>query len=201
MPAGAAEDVRARSRMGSALLAVRRLPKPRSSWREPHPARRELESTCHVAATLGNPIPPSAAVARSLYAAPIAVVPSTRRATGPHPLEEAIEVGPPRLREQVQTLLTRGRGSISRNRPAEDGYSALPAADGLRVLLVDDTFAGGAHLQSAAAALVAGGADVIAAVVLGRVVDTSDENDPEKRELWDRQRRTAFDFARCCLED
>lgn len=108
--------------------------------------------------------------------------------------------GPPSLRDGLQTLLEPGSGTISRNRPAENGYGALPAADGLRVLLVDDTFTGGAHLQSAATALVAGGAEVIAALVLGRVIDTSSERYPEKRELWERQRRTRFDFGTCCLE-
>jgi len=131
----------------------------------------------------------------------IAVVPSTRRSGARHPLEEAIQVAPPRLREQLETLLEPGPGTIGRNSPAEDGYRALPAANGRRVLLVDDTLAGGAHLQSAATALVAGGADVIAAVVLGRVVDTSDDRYPEKREFWERQHRTRFDFSRCCLEE
>jgi predicted amidophosphoribosyltransferase len=44
----------------------------------------------------------------------------------------------------------------------------------LRILLVDDTFTSGATFQSAASALALGGADVIAGVVIGRVIDTSD---------------------------
>ncbi len=52
--------------------------------------------------------------------------------------------------------------------------------------------------QSAASALALGGADVIAGVVIGRVIHP--EFSDEMRELWERQRAIPFDFGFCCLE-
>ena len=52
--------------------------------------------------------------------------------------------------------------------------------------------------RAAAAALTAGGANVVAAVVIGRLVDTADR--PEKAEVWKRQQEIGFDFDTCCLE-
>ena len=66
------------------------------------------------------------------------------------------------------------------------------------MLIVDDTFTTGSHLQSAASALVDGGAAVVGAVVIGRLVDT---NWDVKRAFWDERRRIPFSFDTCCLED
>jgi orotate phosphoribosyltransferase len=66
------------------------------------------------------------------------------------------------------------------------------------VLLIDNTFTTGARVQSAASALALAGADVVAAVVLGRFVRP--DYSAEARQLWERQRRLGFDFDTCCLE-
>jgi hypothetical protein len=50
----------------------------------------------------------------------------------------------------------------------------------------------------AGSALALAGADVVAAVVLGRVVPPSLGTEAEA--LWQEQSPIAFDFARCCLE-
>lgn len=69
------------------------------------------------------------------------------------------------------------------------------------MLLVDDTFTSGATFQSAASALALDGADVVAGVVIGRVINTSDTaGHPEKLALWQQQRQVPFSFAACCLE-
>jgi adenine/guanine phosphoribosyltransferase-like PRPP-binding protein len=68
------------------------------------------------------------------------------------------------------------------------------------VLLVDDTFTTGAHVHGPAIVLHGAGAEVVAAVALGRVVDTRDSRYPEKLEFWRRQKRQGFSFGRCCLE-
>jgi predicted amidophosphoribosyltransferase len=130
----------------------------------------------------------------------ITVVPSKRGRVGPHPLEQVIALAPD-LAATYERLLEPGPGEIGRNAPADDGFVAAEAARGRRVLLVDDTMTSGSKLQSAASALTLRGARVIAAVVLGRVIDVSDpDRYPEKLELWERQRRLGFDFDTCCLE-
>jgi predicted amidophosphoribosyltransferase len=131
----------------------------------------------------------------------IVVVPSRRGRTGIHPLEQAIDLSP-LLSPLRETLLEPGPGTIGRNDPVDDGYIAIQTAAGKHVLLIDDTFATGAKLQSAASALTIGGATVVAGVVLGRVVDTTSE-DPRfagRKPFWKRQAKTPFSFDVCCLE-
>lgn len=125
----------------------------------------------------------------------ITVVPSTRGRPA-HPLEQAIALAPT-LGAELDTLLDPGPGTIGRNAPANDGYVARDNATGKSVLIVDDTFATGSHLQSAASALADHGAAVVGAVVIGRLVDT---NWDVKRTFWDERRRTPFSFDTCCLE-
>lgn len=68
---------------------------------------------------------------------------------------------------------------------------------GRHVLLLDDTFTTGAALQSAASALAVAGAQVVAAVVVGRVINP--EFSAQAGELWRSAAATPFDFERCCL--
>jgi hypothetical protein len=66
---------------------------------------------------------------------------------------------------------------------------------------VDDTYTSGANVQSAAVKLTVAGARVVAAVPVGRVIDTRRRDRfPEKHAFWRRQRGIPFDFGRCCLE-
>lgn len=131
----------------------------------------------------------------------VTIVPSKNPRFQPHPLEQAIQLGEP-LRSEYQRLLEPDQpDTIGRARSSDRGYRATGNLAGKRVLLVDDTFTSGATFQSAASALALGGADVMAGVVIGRVIDTSDlEHHPEKTALWEQQRRTQFSFATCCLE-
>ena len=66
------------------------------------------------------------------------------------------------------------------------------------MILVDDTFTSGARIQSAASALALAGANVVAAVTIGRVINPR-FNDATA-ELWADARGTRFDFDVCCLE-
>ena len=129
----------------------------------------------------------------------ITVVPSSRAREGRHPLEDVIRMAPA-LRDDLAMLLSPTIESIAHQSPNPGAFYVDASAAGLDVLLVDDTFTTGARIQSAASALASAGARVVAAVPIGRVVDTSAEKYPEKREFWRRQRRAGFDFATCCLE-
>lgn len=126
----------------------------------------------------------------------VAIVPSKTPRDDPHPLEQAIMLGEP-LRSEYRRLLELNEpDAIGRARSSDRGYRTAANVNGLRVLLVDDTSTSGATLQSAASALALGGADVVAGVVIGRVIDTSDtERHPEKLALWEQQRRIPFSFA------
>jgi hypothetical protein len=139
----------------------------------------------------------------------ITIVPSKGGRIGPHPLETAIECSET-LSKFYVPMLDPGPGIIGRRKSAPDGFIAKPEARGNHVVLIDDTMTTAAHVQSAAHALTVGGADVVAAVVLGRVVDCQDPkpNDPPnvveiikaKQALWAEQAAIPFSFETCCLE-
>lgn len=117
----------------------------------------------------------------------IVVVPSTHRAP-PHPLEKAlaaIDVPAP-----VSPLLVRGPGELDFNKPAADGYQLACYQSPQRVLLVDDVYTTGAHINSAATALRKGGHTITGAFTIARRVRT--EFHPDAQALWDRQTATGF---------
>jgi len=99
------------------------------------------------------------------------VVPSPRDGRPPpHPLSLLLATSR-RLPEVVDALVP-GPFVIAHRRPSVDGYRASGAVSGMRVLLVDDLYTSGAHLQSAAVALTDAGARSVVATVLGRFVRT-----------------------------
>lgn len=127
----------------------------------------------------------------------ITSVPSTQPRPGGHPLEAAIGLAR-RLAEQYEPTLERGDGPLDHNQASDTGYRVTGDVSGAQILLVDDTFTTGARVQSAASALALAGANVLAAVPIGRVINPS-YNDAGKA-LWDAARSCPFDFSRCCLE-
>jgi hypothetical protein len=94
----------------------------------------------------------------------LAVVPSNRGRAGVHPLRGLAE---PYLRLPWAALAARP-GADGRARDLDPERFTAPRLDGARVLLLDDTWATGASVQSAAMTLRAAGAAAVAAVVLGR---------------------------------
>jgi hypothetical protein len=101
----------------------------------------------------------------------IDVVPSTRRADPVHPLAAALATLPA-LAGRVAPLLGRGPAPVGHLQPAADAFRTCSTAppSGARVLLLDDVYTTGAHALSAAAALEAAGARVVAIVPVGRLV-------------------------------
>ena len=126
----------------------------------------------------------------------VTVVPPSKARVEAQPLLAVLDrVGS--VREQAQvTLETVARPG--HRRASDEAYRVVVPVGGRRVLLVDDTLTSGAALQSAASALAAGGATVVAGLVIGRVIDGGFSR--EEKELWTRQRRERFSFDRCCLE-
>jgi predicted amidophosphoribosyltransferase len=126
----------------------------------------------------------------------IQVVPSTRQRHGDHPLEDVVRRTI--FRDEVVQLLTPTGEEVGHNQPNRAAFAASAQAAGRRVLLVDDTFTTGARVQSAASALSSAGATVVAAVPIGRVIDT---DHPTKEAFWRERRSQTFDFDTCCLEE
>jgi hypothetical protein len=128
----------------------------------------------------------------------VTIVPSSSgRRTGQHPLIGVIQMVKA-LGSQYLEVLTPGPATVGHLGSSDDAYSASNAARGRSILLVDDTFTSGARLQSAASALSLAGANVVAGLVIGRVI--TPEFNQASRELWERASKTPFTFDRCCLE-
>jgi hypothetical protein len=124
----------------------------------------------------------------------ITLVPSSKDDTQQHPLETALE----NMGLKTVRTLCRGPGPLGPMVASDDGYRPATKVAGKALLLVDDTYNTGARMHSAASALQLAGADVVAAVPVGRLLD------PEQKELTEgfmaRARAKPFSFRECCLE-
>jgi len=127
----------------------------------------------------------------------LTIVPSSAGRLGVHPLDEAMRTFR-FLRSQYQPLLAVGPDKAGHNRASDSAYVVTQAVEGMKVLLVDDTFTSGARIQSAASTLQLAGAIVIAAVPVGRVIKP--DFSPESAALLAKAREKPFDFASCCLD-
>ena len=124
-------------------------------------------------------------------------IPSSAGRAGPHPLDTAIRLSN-YLRPQYEALLGAGEAALDHRRANDLGYVVIEDVTDLDVLLVDDTFTTGARIQSAASALSRAGANVAAAVPIGRVITPGFSE--ESKGLWDGARAIEYDFDVCCLE-
>jgi adenine/guanine phosphoribosyltransferase-like PRPP-binding protein len=127
----------------------------------------------------------------------VTTVPSSKDRAGFHPLAASLD-RVTSLRRQHEELLTKGSVAIDHLTASDKGYKATRRLDGESVLLVDDTFTSGARSQSAASALALAGAEVVAIVPIGRVIDPN-FNDTAKA-YWQRQKGIVFSFGECVLE-
>ncbi|MFC4118963.1 phosphoribosyltransferase [Nonomuraea zeae] len=66
-----------------------------------------------------------------------------------------------------------------------------------KVLLLDDLFVSGAHIQSAASALYQAGADIVVALVVARLIKPG--FNPHRARIWEQAESERFSFERCCL--
>jgi predicted amidophosphoribosyltransferase len=97
----------------------------------------------------------------------VAVVPSLRGRPGAHPLELTVRMVQPA--PLLADALVPGPGRVHRNVSSATAYVARPdLVGGRRVLLVDDLYASGAHLHSAALALHQAGARTVFPLVVAR---------------------------------
>ncbi|MEU7695525.1 MULTISPECIES: phosphoribosyltransferase [Microbispora] len=94
-----------------------------------------------------------------------------------------------------RVLGDRGQG----DRVQGDGVRG-DGVQGARVLLVDDLFVSGAHVQSAASALIGRGARAVVALVIARLVNPA-STDPYSAGIWQESGDRRFGFDRCCVCD
>jgi predicted amidophosphoribosyltransferase len=128
----------------------------------------------------------------------IVTVPSSSGRAGIHPLRRALQLLPPTYSDHEADLLRPGTVAARHNQADDDAFTVRGSVDGARILLVDDTYTTGARLQSAASALGQAGAELVAAVVVGRVVRADDS--AATKALWEAAKATRFSFEACCLE-
>jgi hypothetical protein len=122
-------------------------------------------------------------------------VPSHKR-EGTHPLERVLSIAPT-VKEKFRPVLRPGPVRVTWRKADDQGYLLTEDVRGRRALLVDDTFTTGANIQSAASALHAGGATVVAGVSIGRFVRT--DFAPVIVEILDWSTGIPFDFGSCLL--
>lgn len=123
----------------------------------------------------------------------VLVVPSLGgRRDAPHPLLGVL-AGVPGI-PPVLDCLAPGPGTVRHRRAAPDGFACARSLHDRRVLVVDDTYTSGAHLQSAVVAAASAGALQVHGLVVGRFVRGGTA--PEDELLaWARAR--LWDPARC----
>jgi predicted amidophosphoribosyltransferase len=125
----------------------------------------------------------------------ITLVPPSHEREGPQPLEGAVNLVPALRGQYVRTLRT----VVPRvpRLASDEAYEVVTDVGGLDLLVIDDTFTTGASIQSAASALQLAGANVVGAVVVGRVINP--EFTPETKALWAKARELPFRFETCCV--
>lgn len=126
----------------------------------------------------------------------VTTVPSTdagRDAT--HPLHRLVGELVKPVVPRYERLLSRTDTAVTAHRFSAERYAATTALGGRAVLLIDDTWTTGANARSAAAALKEGGAERVAAMVIGRYVNREwSHNDGQLRRL-----PQPFEWGRCAL--
>lgn len=123
----------------------------------------------HLAALLGVFVAHHVACAAPGGADAVLVVPSLGgRRPAPHPLHEVLGMVP--TLPPVLDCLVQGPAPVRHRRASSLGLVCTRTLAGRRVLVVDDTYTSGAHLQSAGVAAASAGAVVVGGLVAGRFV-------------------------------
>lgn len=137
----------------------------------PGPANPSWMRTAGLAAHFGVMHSPCLDAGQSGPADALAVVPSLSGRSGPHPLETLAAYLLPRLPAVALSAVSGDRGERDQRRVFRPDFFAVPdheAVHGRHIVLVDDTWVTGSHLQSAAAALREAGAVRVTGLVLAR---------------------------------
>ena len=119
----------------------------------------------------------------------LVVVPSSERPP-PHPLHQILsEIG---IQVPVLELLRRGVGPLDRVRAARDAFEVVDDLSSQHVLLVDDVYTTGSHINSAAATLRDAGHRISGALVIARRVNPGYLLEIEQ--FWQEQAAIPYDW-------
>jgi predicted amidophosphoribosyltransferase len=126
----------------------------------------------------------------------VTTVPSSRRERDEqHPLRRLVgEVIAP-TRERFKRLLMRSGTPVPERTVDPGKYNSTTDLLGESILLIDDTWASGANVQSAAGALKTAGAGTVGVIVIGRHVKQDFRDNAERLKSLARP----FDWGRCAL--
>lgn len=134
----------------------------------------------------------------------VTTIPSTS-GRGTHPLEDMIGRAVKATADRYRPVLRVRPGSPGDRSFADDRFEATsPAGHEVPLLLVDDTFTTGAHVQSAVPALRSAGWGPLGVVCIGRHFNRRppDERFQEAADGYYREARSRqWDWTRCCLCD
>lgn len=125
----------------------------------------------------------------------ITIVPSSKQRPGTHPLETAIRRSP-WITDQYRRLLDPGTSPLDHNQMSDTGFAPTEDVSGGAILLLDDTFTTGARAQSAASALLTGGATVIAIVPAARYMNPEWE---PSADYLKKAKALTYTFEYCCV--
>lgn len=126
----------------------------------------------------------------------VTTVPSSdANRAGAHPLPVIVGALCGATRDRHERLLEPGTGALRSHEFGEERFAPTRQLRSERVLLVDDTWTTGASAQSAAAALMSAGAELVAAVVVGRHLN----RDWHQNDLRLRALARPYDWERCAL--
>ncbi|WP_143737817.1 hypothetical protein [Microbispora sp. GKU 823] len=135
----------------------------------------------------------------------VATIPSTgaERPVQAFPLMDAVVGKVSALARLFRPLLLQADGEFAPVLAARKSHSNAfrvrgGELNGERVLLVNDLFVSGAHLQSAASALIAKGAQTVVALVVARLMNPA-STDPYSAKIWQESCDRPFSFDRCCV--
>lgn len=124
-----------------------------------------------------------------------ATVPSARSGrSGEHPLHYVVRQVWAAEHAEARLSLTEGARGQSRHYD-QTKFSAEPIPQGSHVMLIDDSWATGANVQSAASALKIAGADQVSAMVIGRLL--RDDWPPTREFIADGGLQSPFDPSAC----
>ncbi|MFF0572963.1 ComF family protein [Streptosporangium saharense] len=131
----------------------------------------------------------------------VTTVPSTRSG-GPlpafHPMPRVVGMISALKDLYRPVLLTdTGAAAVGPRKSNENAFRAICPLDGETVLLVDDIFVTGAHVQSAASALYRAGAASVTVLVVARLVNPG--HNGANGAIWTRASAEPFSFDHCCL--
>ncbi|MEW9533620.1 ComF family protein [Microbispora sp. NPDC049125] len=131
----------------------------------------------------------------------VTTVPSTRSGEplpAFHPMPKAIQMIAA-LKDLYRPVLWPDVGAavVAPRESNEYAFKAMGRIDGEVVLLVDDIFVTGAHVQSAASALHRAGAASVTALVVARLINP--EYNRANSAIWTQASAEPFSFDRCCL--